>query len=150
MIFNILTKIIIIATVTVIITMCVLIWCAVDDYKRKKIYGIHYNEDHFREYESNDCLASKEEIENLNLPEYIRYKGVDILSKKEAYIEGTRLEDRVIIIDEDNNINEYEVISRKSIKHSKEEILNFKNNFTNCKAIIKVEMKENIYFLYCI
>lgn len=149
MIFNILTKIIIIATITVIITMCVLIWCAIDDYKRKKIYGIHYNEDHFREYESNDCLASKEEIESLNLPEYIRYKGVDILSKKEAYIEGTRLEDRVIIIDEDS-VYEYEVISRKSIKHSKEEILSFKNNFTDCKAIVKIKMKENIYFLYCI
>lgn len=145
MIYEHLTRIFIIATIVIIVSTLLLIAFLVDDIKRKKLYGIHYKEDHFREYYSNRCLVSGEERDDKALPEFIRYKGVDLLTDEEAFVEGTRIGDIAVI-----NGKRYEIISRKTATLNEDEVLDFVKHFNNCKAVIKVDVKENIYYLYCI
>lgn len=145
MIYEHLSKIFIIATTVIIITTFMLIMFLIDDIKRKKMFGVHYKEDHFREYYSNRCLVSGEERNEKGLPEFIRYKGSELFTGDEAYVEGTRIGDIAVV----NGI-QYEVVSRKTATSNEEEVLDFVKHFSNCKAIVKIDVKENIYYLYCI
>lgn len=146
MIYSILFKIFFTSMFVFILFAIILIYCKVEDISRKLTYGdTHYKEDHFREYFSNEnCLVNKEDREEYGLPEYIRYFGVDLLSKEICFVEGFRIEDRAIV-----NEKEYLVISRTQ-NIDEEDALKRKGLFTDCKAIIKIEAKEGTYYLYCV
>lgn len=138
---------------------CVLfIWILQDRFATKKKYGDFYNEDHFREHYSNQCLVTLEEKKNKGLPEWIRYKAFNVDNSSSVYLEGNRVNDRVFYY-EDNTAKNGKIISFKSFSSFDtddknaiiKELHKYKDkHFIDCVIIAELKIKEGKFFYFII
>ena len=130
--------------VSIFLIISYIAFCFYDEIKRKKQFGSHYDEDRFLEInDNNNILVSQDEKKQNELPEFIRYKGIDIATGKIAYLEGFRTNDKVIF-----EKKEYKILSKEN-NLTKDDAIMKKDEFIDCKLIIEITEVKETFYLFC-